>query len=345
MQTAVNHLSSRISHTMSLVDTHPRLDYTLIGHAALAADTQSSSHLSVQAIARGLQTGVLNSGLLIEMLRESCELQSRRAVMARASSAQMVSGDAALRNTILTFLQPQAQRELFRYVASGSMAERLRAFFGPPPYSFLVKGEAVAFDAGSISRGRANMTYHASDVLRVPNYSQFGVASCVDDLGREFRLYQRPQQQSLAEELVEMGLDGVLRALDGVFGMAGSCELLCRVPRSLSSLRSASPVNPVAAPTDDDSMALAPRVAVAVPTQGTVIRLRSAPLFALTRAGASLETGATATKRDLLDRKRSRAEYERAAPIEELLLRVTDVRTNSARSSTAVVRVERAHGF
>ena len=188
------------------------------------------------------------------------------------------------------------------------------------------------------------MTYDATSMLRVPNYSQFGVASCVDDHGREFRLYQRPQQQTLSEELVEMGLDGVVRALDGAVGKPNSCELLCRVPRSLSVLRSAS-VAQFDVPSEDDSMAAGQRVAVSIPTQGAVIRLRSAPLFALASAGASLENGYKATKRDVSDRKRSRGEYERAPAVEELLLRVVDVRSNTARASTAVIRVERAHGF
>ena len=345
MQTTVNRLSNRISHTMSLVDTRQRYDYTLVGHAALGVGNRPGAYPSVHAIARGLQDGVINSGVLMEMLRESCELQHRRAVMAHASSAQLVSGDAALRSSILTFLQPQAQRELFRYVASGNMVERLRAFFGPPPYSFLVGGEAAAFDAGGISRGRINMTYSASDVLRVPNYSQFGVASCIDDAGREFRLYHRPQQQQpLSDDLLEMGLEGVLRALDGAFGRPNSCELLCRVPRALSSLRGA-PTAHLDVPTEDDSMHAARRIAVSLPSQGAVIRLRSAPLFALARAGASLESGPERTKRDASDRKRSRIEYERAESTAELQLRVIDVRSNSARSSTAVLRVERAHGF
>jgi hypothetical protein len=68
--------------------------------------------------------------------------------------------------------------------------------------------------------------------MRVPNYSQFGVATCVDEKRREYRLHIRvdASQANDDDRTASLGIDAIQIALDASHD--GACELICRIPRT-----------------------------------------------------------------------------------------------------------------
>jgi len=175
-----------------------------------------------------INSGAVTNAALMQIMGDSINLQVSRAKDVHAPAQMEISGDAAVRRTIQTFLTYSQQRQLFRDVVGSNHGERVRALFGAPPYNFLCNGDSLLLDAAGIAHGRVNMAY---DTMRVPNYGQFGVAACVDQKGREYRLHMRVDATQAKDEdrLAALGIDAIQIALDA--SCDGACELVCRIPR------------------------------------------------------------------------------------------------------------------
>lgn len=176
-----------------------------------------------------IKSGTVTNAALVQLMSDSMNLQVSRAKDVNAPPQMEISGDAAVRRTIQTLLSYPQQRQLFRDLVGSNNGERIRALFGAPPYSFLCEGDSLLLDAAGIAHGRVNMAY---DSMRVPNYSQFGVATCMDQKGREYRLHMRVDASQANDEdrLAALGVDAVQIALDASHD--GACELICRIPRT-----------------------------------------------------------------------------------------------------------------
>jgi len=176
-----------------------------------------------------IKAGLLTNAELMQLMSDSINLQVSRARDVTAPPQLEISGDAALRRTMQTLLSYPQLRQLFRDTVGSNNGERVRSLFGAPPYSFLCEGDSLLLDAAGIAHGRVNMAY---DAMRVPNYSQFGLATCVDEKGREYRLQMRVDAKQVNDpvRLAALGIDAVHIALDASHD--GSCELVCRIPRT-----------------------------------------------------------------------------------------------------------------
>ena len=176
-----------------------------------------------------IHSGTTTNGDLMQLMSDSINMQITRARDVNAPPNLDITGDSALRRTMQTFLTYTQLRQLFRDVVGSNNGQRIRALFGAPPYAFLCEGDSMLLDAAGIAHGRINMAY---DSIRVPNYSQFGVATCVDYKGREYRLYMRvdAKQTDDSDRQASMGIDAIHIALDA--SRDGSCELICRIPRT-----------------------------------------------------------------------------------------------------------------
>ena len=192
------------------------------------ASTNTASGLLRSTYAQ-IKEGTVTNAALMQIMGDSINLQVTRAKDVNAPPQMEISGDAAVRRTIQTLLTYPQQRQLFRDLVGANHGERVRALFGAPPYSFLGEGDSLLLDAAGIAHGRVNMAY---DTMRVPNYSQFGVAACVDHNRREYRLHMRVDaaQANDEERMAALGIDAIQIALDASHD--GACELICRIPRT-----------------------------------------------------------------------------------------------------------------
>ena len=176
-----------------------------------------------------IKAGTVTNAALMEIMTDSINLQVSRAKDVNAPPQLEISGDAAVRRTLQTLLSYPQQRQLFRDLVGSNHGERVRSLFGAPPYNFLGEGDSLLLDAAGIAHGRVNMSY---DTMRVPNYGQFGVATCIDEKRREYRLHMRvnASQGNDDDRTASLGIDAIQIALDTSHD--GACELICRIPRT-----------------------------------------------------------------------------------------------------------------
>lgn len=124
---------------------------------------------------------------LEQVVGDAMNRQVERAKEENALKGVPLMGDARARSIFLTLLTPEIQRRIFmRTLRAPDAYPRASVLFGAPPYVFLGEGDAALLNSRGFSVGRANMTYN--DDKRIPNYSQFGTAHCVDEAGRQYRI-------------------------------------------------------------------------------------------------------------------------------------------------------------
>ena len=122
--------------------------------------------------------------LLDELVKE--QLEYAREISAERNVA--VKGDSVVRFLFLTLLADAEQRAFFLKTASNRDAfQRMRSFFGTPPFSFLRPGDAVMLRAGGFGRRRQHMAADSA----IPPSSNFG-AHALDEFQRQYRLPQTP---------------------------------------------------------------------------------------------------------------------------------------------------------
>lgn len=190
------------------------------------SDPRYSSAFHPKSLLESIRSGLMTRDQLLEWLKDSASMQIHRAADMNAKAGTDVGGDAALRNSIRNHLTLQQQRDIYRHVVTNGHT-RVASLFGAPPYAFLAQGEASLLDAAGVAAGRVNMSYKNPNFI--PNYSQFGVGTCSDQEGREYRLHTRVGDDD-GSKIVRLGIDAVRVATEHSYD--GSCELVCRIPRS-----------------------------------------------------------------------------------------------------------------
>ena len=128
----------------------------------------------------------------LEHCRTLVEMQVRRAQEKNVLMNESVSGDAHVKNTIVTLLPDQFVRMLFIEVATNYNAvQRIKPLFGAPPYFFLRPEDGGLLRASGFASGRKNMAYEQVSV--VPSYSQFGTGHFIDTFNREYKTVLRTE--------------------------------------------------------------------------------------------------------------------------------------------------------
>ena len=122
--------------------------------------------------------------LLIRQVEKALDMRDA------AKQNQPITGDAFVRQAILTILPDSQQRRLFLETASNPQTwPRLKTLFGAPPYHFLRPQDASAIRAAGVSKGRSHMAYQSDDPMQaVTNITQFGAGQLIDQHERTYRV-------------------------------------------------------------------------------------------------------------------------------------------------------------
>jgi hypothetical protein len=143
-------------------------------------------------------------GDAMELCKKLVDSQLKLAKELNADMNTSVSGDARVKNTILTLLPNELIREVFIYATGDKFAlSRIRTLFGAPPFHFLKPEDFGLFRASGFAPGRSNMAYGGDHLsaLDTVNYSQFGTSHLVDSYKREYKIVSAVNLQ-MSDKLV-----------------------------------------------------------------------------------------------------------------------------------------------
>ena len=154
---------------------------------------------------------ITNVGDAMQLCRDLVTRQVEKALDLRdkARPNEPITGDAFVRQAILTILPDAQQRRLFLDTASNPQTwPRLKTLFGAPPYHFLRPEDGGAIRAAGLSRGRAHMAYQTDDPLQtVTNITQFGAGQLIDQHERTYRVIPEPRRPLHEEDELPSRLD------------------------------------------------------------------------------------------------------------------------------------------